>query len=157
MARPLQHRHLRPRLTGDDAGVALVEFALLLPFLAILVFGTIDLGRGFQMKNRATNMAREGAFYGQFQPSRVECSSGEDIVERAEAEDPDLAIAVRVQQRDSGGNLTDVTGCETVTVPAGNTLLVTVESDLEIITPLVGAITGSSVSVSGTSEVVVQG
>lgn len=151
----------RRRLVGDHAGesgVALVEFALLLPFLAILVFGTVDVGRGFQTKNRLTNMAREGAFYGQFAPTRVNGCTGDDVVDRAKAEDPSLAATATVTvQRRVGTTLTTITGCQTATVNPGDTLVVKVTSPLKVLTPLVGAITGPSVTVGGLAEVVVQG
>ena len=50
------HRRLR-----GDGGAAAVEFALLLPFLALLVCGVIDLGRWFSAWNETKNAAREGA------------------------------------------------------------------------------------------------
>ncbi len=42
-------------------GAAAVEFAIILPFLLLLVFGVIELGRAIQAKNIITNMSREGA------------------------------------------------------------------------------------------------
>jgi hypothetical protein len=41
----------------------MVEFALCLPLLAILVFGTIDVGRVYQTWEQAKNAAREGAAF----------------------------------------------------------------------------------------------
>ncbi|MGZ4683652.1 MAG: TadE/TadG family type IV pilus assembly protein, partial [Acidimicrobiales bacterium] len=61
----------------NDRGAALMEFALLLPLLAILAFGVADLGRAYSLQNRVTNMAREGAFYAQFHPYDVAgCPNG---------------------------------------------------------------------------------
>jgi Flp pilus assembly protein TadG len=42
-------------------GVAAVEFAIVLPFLVLLVFGTIDFGVMFYNKQVLTNASREGA------------------------------------------------------------------------------------------------
>jgi Flp pilus assembly protein TadG len=42
-------------------GVAAVEFAIVLPFLVLLVFGTIDFGLMFYNKQVLTNASREGA------------------------------------------------------------------------------------------------
>src|SRR6187551_2341577 len=66
------------RLHGDD-GAALLEFALLLPFLATIVFGVLDLGRGFVLKSRLTSMAREGAFHAQFHPFDITTACGLSI------------------------------------------------------------------------------
>ena len=45
-------------------GVAAVEFAIVLPFLVLLVFGTIEFGVLFYNKQVITNASREGARVG---------------------------------------------------------------------------------------------
>jgi Flp pilus assembly protein TadG len=40
---------------------ALVEFTLVLPFLLLLTFGTVEIGRGFRTYLALNNAAREGA------------------------------------------------------------------------------------------------
>lgn len=147
------------RGSGDD-GAALVEFALLLPFLALLVFGTVDLGRAFQLKNAAINMAREGAAYGQFNPARVaNCATGDDIVGRAQAENPGLAVTVAVKRRaQATGVVTALPQtCTTASAVAGDSIIVTVTTEMTVLTPLVSITTGSVADVSGSSEMVVQG
>jgi Flp pilus assembly protein TadG len=52
-----------------DRGQSMVEFALLLPFLILLIVGTFDLGRAFFSLITITNAAREGARYGTLHPS----------------------------------------------------------------------------------------
>jgi Flp pilus assembly protein TadG len=42
-------------------GQALVEFALLLPFLLLLLLGVIEMGRAWNAKQVLTDAAREGA------------------------------------------------------------------------------------------------
>src|SRR5919201_4870511 len=49
------------RLRDDESGVALVEFALVLPLLLILLFGMLDFGRAFNYWIDATHLANEGA------------------------------------------------------------------------------------------------
>jgi Flp pilus assembly protein TadG len=51
---------MRQRRRGER-GASAVEFALLLPFLLLLVGGIIDLGRLFYTQNIVVNSAREGA------------------------------------------------------------------------------------------------
>ena len=51
-------RHLMPK--GQD----LVEYALLLPFMLMLVMGIFDLGRVTFLYSTITNISREGARYG---------------------------------------------------------------------------------------------
>ena len=45
----------------SDEGAALVEFALLLPVLALLLFGMLDFGKAFNYWIDATHLANEGA------------------------------------------------------------------------------------------------
>lgn len=48
------------RTYRDDDGAAAVEFALILPFLLLLVFGLVDFGRAYNAKVTLTHAAREG-------------------------------------------------------------------------------------------------
>lgn len=49
------------RLLKGESGLQTVELAFLLPVLLLLVFGTIDFGRGYHSWLIITNGAREGA------------------------------------------------------------------------------------------------
>jgi TadE-like protein len=49
------------RLGGDERGVALVEFVLVLPLLLVILFGMLDFGRVFNYWIDATHLANEGA------------------------------------------------------------------------------------------------
>jgi len=46
-----------------ERGQSAVELALLLPVLAAMVFGIVDLGRAFYFNSALANAAREGARY----------------------------------------------------------------------------------------------
>ncbi len=50
----------RGQASASDAGAAAVEFALVLPFLLLIVFGTIDFGRAWNAQITLTQAAREG-------------------------------------------------------------------------------------------------
>jgi Flp pilus assembly protein TadG len=45
----------------SEGGQALVELALLAPFIMLLVIGVIEMGRAWQVKQTLTDIAREGA------------------------------------------------------------------------------------------------
>ena len=45
-------------------GAIIVEFALVVPFLAIIVFGVIDFSRAYGQMNALNSALREGARYG---------------------------------------------------------------------------------------------
>jgi Flp pilus assembly protein TadG len=49
------------RRAGSDDGVALVEFALILPVLALMLFGMLDFGKAFNYWIDETHLANEGA------------------------------------------------------------------------------------------------
>ena len=53
--RQLSHR------AGPERGVALVEFALILPVLALMLFGMLDFGKAFNYWIDETHLANEGA------------------------------------------------------------------------------------------------
>lgn len=50
-------------LRGEHGAIA-VEFAILLPVLMLLIFGIIDFGHAWYMKQIIINASREGARYG---------------------------------------------------------------------------------------------
>jgi Flp pilus assembly protein TadG len=142
------------RLHGDD-GAALLEFALLLPFLATIVFGVLDLGRGFVLKARLTSMAREGAFHAQFHPFDVTPACGPSISSVTSKGDASLTnVTVTVLDPTSATVVTD--SCGAVAVP-GTRRIVRVTTPMKVQTPFVGALVGDVVQLRGEAEVVVQG
>jgi Flp pilus assembly protein TadG len=46
---------------ADDRGASLVEFALVLPVLALMLFGMLDFGKAFNYWIDGTHLAHEGA------------------------------------------------------------------------------------------------
>jgi Flp pilus assembly protein TadG len=48
----------------SEQGAIAVEFALLLPVFLLLVFGILDFGHAWYMKQMVSNASREGARYG---------------------------------------------------------------------------------------------
>jgi Flp pilus assembly protein TadG len=49
------------RLVADQKGTSLVEFALILPVLALILFGLLDFAKAFNYWNDQTHLAAEGA------------------------------------------------------------------------------------------------
>lgn len=47
-----------------ERGASLVEFALMIPFLALLLVGVIDFGRAYYVNVEVSNAAYTGALYG---------------------------------------------------------------------------------------------
>jgi Flp pilus assembly protein TadG len=51
-------------------GSQLLEFALGVPFLAVILIGVLDFGAGFHLRQKLANAAREGARIGINQPTQ---------------------------------------------------------------------------------------
>ena len=66
------------RCSAATRGQSLVELALLLPLLALLLIGTLDLGRVFFASVQLTNSVREGANFGRLSPSAVTSTNAID-------------------------------------------------------------------------------
>jgi Flp pilus assembly protein TadG len=148
------------RTKRSERGTALVEFALVLPFLAMLVFGTIDFGRAYRLENRLKNAAREGGRLAQISPLAVTntgtCADPANITYAALHEEASAASGYTVTVTRLDTNAT-VTGCSSSTLTGGTHVLVTVSAPFKVSTPFIGAIVGSTLTVSGKQEVVVQG
>ncbi len=57
-------RHVCNRFWRQQQGGVSVEFAILVPIFLLLVFGIVDFGHAWYMKQVITNASREGARYG---------------------------------------------------------------------------------------------
>jgi hypothetical protein len=108
-----------------------VEFALLLPLLALIFFGVLDFGRGLHIAITITNSAREGARYGMVHPddwdgviAAVEAEAADSGIDLT---DPEIAD-IQVSCPDSPG----ATSCE-----SGEPIRVEITYTFELILALV--------------------
>jgi hypothetical protein len=128
-------------------GQSMVEFALALPIFLLVIFGLIDLGRAVYVSNSLAEAARDGARYGSVQARswndarRTNVESW--ILDRLSGV-PSATAAVECAPRNPG------LGCTVEDI-----VVVTVQSEVEMITPLIGQILGP-LSLEGRSEAVVQ-
>ena len=131
----------RSREDGEK-GQALAEFALLVPIFLILLFAIVDFGMGFHSWITVTNSAREGARLG------VVAATEADITNRVfqTADLPDEATKMTV-------TVTNAQGL------SGESVVVTVNYDYDLITPLAGLvqlvsgnILGPTLTFSSTAE-----
>jgi Flp pilus assembly protein TadG len=60
-ALPAAFRHRLARLADDCRGVSAVEFAMLLPLLVTLYFGTVEISQALSIDRKATQAARVAA------------------------------------------------------------------------------------------------
>ena len=111
----------------DEMGAALIEAAILLPFILLLALGVVDLGRAFHVSAAVQEAAQEGVIYASFNP-----------------DDPTGAIARAEEAIQSP----DITGSVTVTCPTSDQVTVTVAHTFNLITPLISRIAGDSINLT---------
>jgi len=130
-------RLIRRRRKNGEKGQALVEFALLVPIFAILLFAIVDFGMGFYSWITVTNSAREGARVGAVHAPLGVASSpcfGKASLEQC--------IYDRVLD---SADLADEATKMTVTITnaqgqSGESVVVKVDYGYDLITPLAGLV-----------------
>ena len=135
------------RLRGVHRGQSMVEFALVLPLFFLLIFGLIDGGRVVYINNAVAEAAREGARGGSVQARSVNAGGRQQIVnytiDRMNAV-PNPSVTVTCER--NGVTRSD---CR-----ANDILVITVESPVTIVTPILGNILGP-ITARSTSKVVI--
>jgi Flp pilus assembly pilin Flp len=66
----------------NEEGAAVVEFALVMPILALIIFGIIDFGRAFYTVNNIISAVREGARYGAILSTPMSVTGQREIRDR---------------------------------------------------------------------------
>jgi Flp pilus assembly protein TadG len=66
---------VNPLINKKHRGQAIVEIALLLPFVLLFIMGALDLGRVYLTKIVLYNAAEQGAYYLSYNPGDVSCAS----------------------------------------------------------------------------------
>ena len=108
----------------SQRGNGLVEFALVMPLVALIIVAIFDFGRGVYAYNAVANAAREGARYGVAAPT------------------DDSGIIAKTRQMALGLDLADLT--VTVTRPTADTIRVYVQYVFHLITPLMTEVLSGS-------------
>lgn len=94
------------RMAASSEGVALVEFAIVVPILLLLLVGILDTGRAVNAYVTISNASREGARYAALNPTA------------APAAIRSSAVLPHAQQLDAGGIAVSVTYSGSVTSTA---------------------------------------
>ena len=118
-------------------GQDLVEYALLLPFMLMLVMGIFDLGRVTFLYSTITNISREGARYGVVH----QCETAEVI---AAAKDKSIGINPNDLDFTISWNPADCSYPD----PGSGTVTVSVSFDFLPLTPFIANILGGGSSVT---------
>ena len=136
---------IRARRKNGEKGQALVEFTLLVPIFLLLLFAIVDFGMGFYSWITVTNSAREGARLGAVHAPLNVASS--PCFGKASL---DQCIEDRVRD---ASDLSNEATKMTVTITnaqgqPGQSVVVKVDYDYDLITPLAGIVqfmTGSTI------------
>lgn len=137
-----------------------------MPFIAMLVFGTVDLGRAYRLQNQLENAAREGGRFVQTAPEQVvpgvSCGDPNNVTWVINHEEGVHNYTVTVDRVATNGSKLNLASCKTLQdvtslVSPGDRVRVTVSSPFTVLTPLVSAFAPSPVTVSGSDYVMVQG
>ena len=110
-----------------ERGAALVETALILPFMLLLALGVVDISRAIIDAARVEEAVQEGAVYASLHPG-----APEDAITRAE------------ETIDSP----DFTGSISVTCPASDEVTVTVSYTFNYVTPYIANLLGDSIDLT---------
>lgn len=132
----------------------------MLPCLAMVIFGAIDLGRVYRLQSQLKNASREGAAFAQFYPGQVAttgvCADPNNLRFAALQEEAAVGSKFTVTATNLATSQ-QISGCNTTTVSPGTRVQITVSSPFRVLTPLVSAWTGSTIDVKARTTVVVQG
>ena len=147
----------------------------MLPVMAILLLGVIDLGRAYHLKNQLKNAAREGAIYGQTHPlsqtilpasnnPSVPCANEQSIQARADGElqesgqqNPENVVITVSPSTTCNVRVADGTDADTVPdLDSTEELTVSVSADFDLLTPLVSSMFGSPMTITETVTVEIQ-
>lgn len=146
----------RGRRSGDEAGQALVEFALILPIFVFVLLGVLDLGRAVYAYATLNNTAREGARVA------IVDQTVDHIRERAAQHAvalgvPEAAIDVEFVSADGTGPCTYLTDADTSNDAFAATCLVIVSVPYDYVatTPFLGNVVGT-ISMVGESTMRVE-
>jgi Flp pilus assembly protein TadG len=142
----------------------MLEFAIVLPFLAILICGAVDFGRYYQAWNETKNAAREGALYAERFPMQQKrgsapCTYPNNITDKATQElsqnGSDATFKVVVSPAVAGG-CEEATDPSTASIKPGASVTVTVSRHVTLITPIMSRIIGN-VDIKASVQTKVQG
>lgn len=131
--------------SGASRGQAMVEFALVLPILALLLLLAIDFGRVFFGWVGLQNAARIGANYASLYP----------LTDWGDSSDPDWVAYNAQMAADAAGINCAIDTSEPPEFPAGtdfgDPVTVNLSCDFDLITPFVAQVTGSPIELNASA------
>lgn len=132
----------RPRQRGQ----ALVEFALVVPLFALILFVLLDFGRVIYTQNTVDQAAREASRVGSLEPAAAAWK-----YDRIRSAAINSAVGIGLATASIVGQ-----GCADCFYPdgasSGGMVVVTVNSQVDLLTPILSQVLGGSFMVTSTSR-----
>jgi Flp pilus assembly protein TadG len=125
------------RMVVSTEGVALVEFALVVPVLLLLLVGILDTGRAVNAYVTISNASREGARYAALNPTAAPSAiKSSAVLPHAQQLDPSDLTGIKVYVTYSNANVTS-TACPvaTTTAPPASSPPATIPVRVDVIYP----------------------
>lgn len=153
------------RKSGDERGVSLVEFAMILPLLLLLIFGIIEFGRLISARETVNQATRNSARYGSANqvtvngvPQYLDC----DLI-RAAGTDTGGLVTITASEitvaYDNGPGTGSYGSCPAGgsgpnenSIASGDRVIVTVSTQLDLMTPIISQFFGGSVTLTSTDR-----
>ena len=144
------------REKGRTRGQTLVEFALVFPLFALLLFGLIDVGRLVYINNAISEGAREGARFGSVAGYVDNCALGRDACVLREAQGRMAAVPVSTVvvtcERQTGLGTVVIANADQC--KANDFMVVRVDTPVGLFTPVIAQLLGT-ITVRGDARVIV--
>ena len=129
------------RSRGDQSGQSMVEFAIVAMTFFILIFGLVDFGRAIFQYNLLASSAREGA-----RAAIMQSNTDSDVIDRT------VEASAGMLSPDD----VTISGSRTCTAIPCPSVTITVQHTFSPVTPLIGAVIGSSITMTASSTMVVE-
>lgn len=144
--RPLPRPNRRSAGPSSREGSATVEFALICPFLTLLVLGAIDVGQYANANQIVSNASREGARLAAKFDTATATEVEAKVLDYLDGPYPGLSTGVQVTVNDSSGSLTS----DLTTVESGSPIVVTVNLEYDRVRWLsaTNVLAGRTISIS---------
>ena len=136
-------------------GQSLAEFALVLPVLLLIALLGLDLGRAFFSWVTLNNAARVAANYAGINPdASFAAASTYDTLIRGDASNAACVITAGAPPQPVFSDST--LDANVTTKDLGDNVTVTISCPFRVLTPIVGSITGSPITISASSTFTVR-
>jgi Flp pilus assembly protein TadG len=115
-------KRLLHRFRKDDSGVAMVEYALLVPILSVLMIGIVDFGMFINEKMELDDLARSSVQYvlqgGDYNNIQSEVIAQSDIYNKVDPQELTVTVTPPSQSCECSGG--SVIACNSGTCPSGD-------------------------------------